>query len=162
MGVGLVMLGASMPLLVLPSTLTGVGAALCFMGVSCALAVTGTLPQVPLNSQPLNVQRISLYKQNFTLLLWRRRLQLAAEVERMAAVAGGVNISLDAVYSMFNTAWARALRLLAVCTMPRLIILCIRYALGSIMGPTLGLWMVQGIGMRTTYILFGTGIAAFR
>ncbi len=46
MGVGLVMLGASMPLLVLPSTLTGVGAALCFMGVSCALAVTGTLPQV--------------------------------------------------------------------------------------------------------------------
>ncbi len=69
MGVGLVMLGASMPLLVLPSTLTGVGAALCFMGVSCALAVTGTLPQVPLNSQPLNVQRISLYKQNFTLLL---------------------------------------------------------------------------------------------
>ena len=48
MGLGLVMLGVSMPLLVLPSTLTGVGAALCFMGVSCALAVTGALPQVPL------------------------------------------------------------------------------------------------------------------
>jgi hypothetical protein len=46
MGVGLIMLGASMPLLVLPSSLTGVGAALCFMGFSCALAVTGTLPQV--------------------------------------------------------------------------------------------------------------------
>lgn len=52
MGVGLVMLGASMPLLVLPSSLTGVGAALCFMGVSCALAVTGTLPQVRPCPQP--------------------------------------------------------------------------------------------------------------
>ncbi len=37
-----------------------------------------------------------------------------------------------------------------------------RYALGSIMGPTLGLWMVQGIGMRVTYALFGSGIAVFR
>ncbi len=34
----------------------------------------------------------------------RPALQLAAEVERMGAVDGGVSISLDAVYSMFNTA----------------------------------------------------------
>jgi len=90
MAVGLVMLGLSMPFLVLPSTILGVGAALCFMGVSSALAVTGTLPQ------------------------------LAAEVERMVG-EGGAAVSLDGVYSMFNTA----------------------YALGSILGPTLGLWMVQ-------------------
>jgi hypothetical protein len=30
------------------------------------------------------------------------------------------------------------------------------------MGPTLGLWMVQGMGMQATYTLFGAGIAAFR
>ena len=95
MGLGLVMLGASMPLLVRPSTITGVGAALCFMGVSCALAVTGTLPQVPL---PLQPQSHSHPYQS------RPALQLAAEVERMGAADGGVSISLDAVYSMFNTA----------------------------------------------------------
>lgn len=37
----------------------------------------------------------------------RPALQLAAEVERMGAVDGGVSISLDAVYSMFNTACAK-------------------------------------------------------
>lgn len=37
-------------------------------------------------------------------------LQLAAEVERMGAASGGVSVSLDAVYSMFNTACAATFR----------------------------------------------------
>ena len=98
MGVGLVMLGASMPLLVLPSSLAGVGAALCFMGVSCALAVTGTLPQV----RPCPEPRIRvLCCRHVTCDRW---LQLAAEVECMGATNRGATVSLDAVYSMFNTA----------------------------------------------------------
>jgi MFS family permease len=40
----------------------------------------------------------------------RHTLQLAAEVERMGAASGGVSVSLDAVYSMFNTACAATFR----------------------------------------------------
>ena len=50
----------------------------------------------------------------------------------------------------------------APLSLPPVVIPACRYALGSILGPTLGLWMVQGIGMRVTYAMFGCGIAAFR
>ena len=98
----------------------------------------------------------------------------------MGVASGGVSVSLDAVYSMFNTACVMIVVVvvlvvevvvvlvmfdascLLACGVSMPTLRCCRYALGSIMGPTLGLWMVQGMGVQLTYTLFGCGIAAFR
>ena len=147
MGVGLVMLGASMPLLVLPSSLAGVGAALCFMGVSCALAVTGTLPQVPLALQPP-----SHFHPNNHALPCSSPRKWSAWAQLTAASAYRWTPCTPCSTPRECKPAPRRVYSLALG----------RYALGSIMGPTLGLWMVQGMGMQATYTLFGAGIAAFR
>jgi hypothetical protein len=93
----------------------------------------------------------------------RRRRQRVARcgvlyVQHSVRGGGGGEGRGGLVVVVFNIECGLAGEVVELLPMPR----CCRYALGSIMGPTLGLWMVQGIGVQLTYTLFGSGIAAFR